>query len=230
MAFTVLHSDARIVAIRKPAGIHVHPTPLSPGEPAVLGLLRAQLGEDVLPVHRLDRPTSGILVFARDRAAAAALGAAFAGREAEKTYWALARGWTAAAFEADSPVADEDGGPARPARTAFRLLERHELPWPLGKHPTVRTSLVEARPETGRRHQIRRHLARAAHPIIGDYVWGCRHHNHRFAAEFGACSLQLFAVAIRLPHPDGGWLDIRDEPARPDARVLEAVRRHRLAE
>jgi tRNA pseudouridine65 synthase len=227
MEFPILYEDHWLAIIRKPAGMHVHPTPLSPGEPSVQPLLRDQLGCPVHPVHRLDRPTSGVLVFAKDQATAAGLGGALRGKSVVKVYQALVRGWFPPRLVADSPLDDEDHAEPRPARTAFHCLAHHELPLALGAHATVRTSLVLALPETGRRHQIRRHLARSAHPVIGDTGYGDRHHNHFFQERFALPHLQLFAVGIGFHHPHGGgWLSVWDEPSGDAARILDMAAAH----
>ena len=224
MAFPVLYEDDCLVIIRKPAGMHVHPTALSPGEPAVLQGLRDQVGGFIYPVHRLDRPTSGVLVFTKDRENAAKLGQAFMGRQVCKLYLALVRGWFPAALEADSPRADETGAAARPAHTSLIALEHHELPGHLGRHATIRTSLVLAQPHSGRRHQIRRHLARSTHPILGDTAWGDRHHNHYFLQHYQLPHLQLFSVGIGFHHPQQGrWLSVVDLPAGESARLIQTM-------
>ena len=228
MIFPLLYEDEWLAIIRKPAGMHVHPTPLSPGEPAVLQALRDQLRQPVHPVHRLDRPTSGVLVFAKDARTASLLGEAWRGRSVVKAYFALVRGWFPPLVAADSPICDEDGAQPRPARTSLFALAWHELPHALGKHASVRTSLVLALPETGRRHQIRRHLARSTHPVIGDTGHGDRHHNHFFWERFAMEHLQLFSVGIGFAHPQSGeWISVVDLPRGDGARILDLAAAHR---
>lgn len=212
--YRIVYLDEQLAVVCKPPGIHVHPSPLSPGEPAVLQGLRDQLGRRVWPLHRLDRPTSGLLAFALDAASASRLGEDFRGRRVRKLYAALVRGWFPEELAIDSALDAPDGGPARDCRTACRCLEEYEIPQPLGPYQTVRASLVACEPEGGRRHQIRRHLARSGHPIVGDSGYGDLRHNRYHAGANGLAQLQLYAVGLGFRHPASGqWLSLRDDGA-----------------
>lgn len=224
-----------MLAVDKPAGIDVHPTRLDPGEATLVDLIRAQLGLDPYPVHRLDRPTAGLIVFALDAEAARSLGAAFATHRVEKVYQALVRGWlpsTRATFEVQPDVKD----PRRlSAETLFTARDFYDLPWPRRGFPSFRLSLVEARPVTGRRHQIRQHCDDLRHPILGDTVWGDtalnRWWRERLAGEgLEAGGLQLWSRRLTLPHPDTGLpLTLEAPVADGLARCLEVLGRHRAA-
>lgn len=207
---TVLHADARCVAIDKPPGLLVHRSSLDAHEAAnAHEQLQAQRGEPLWTVHRLDKGTSGVLVFARSAEAAAALGAAFREGRVKKRYLALVRGWPADEGEIDHPLARDPerpsaGQPLLPASTRFRTLARHEWPFADGRHATSRYALVEAEPGSGRRHQIRRHFKHIAHPLVGDSTHGKGAHNRAVAAWLGVQRLWLHAVALELPAFDGG--------------------------
>lgn len=203
-ALQVLHRDATLVAVHKPAGLVVHRTALAPDADPLLQRLRDQLGQRVYPVHRLDRATAGVVVFGLSGESARALAAALDGPEARKRYWAVVRGWPADEGVIDHPLVDLDSGVRRAALTAFRTLARGELPLPAGGFPTARHALLEVVPRTGRQHQIRRHLKHAAHPVIGDTTYGKGEHNRRFRALFGEQRLWLLARALELPHPASG--------------------------
>lgn len=188
----LIHRDDRLAAFLKPSGLLVH---RGWGDDAVtaLDLARRAVGARVYPVHRLDRATSGVLLFARDPASAAAMGRLFAEGAVEKTYLALVRGVTPAEGVIDHPVPGTEGGPRVPAVTAFRR-----------RHVVDRWSIVEARPQTGRLHQIRRHLKHISHPIVGDVNYGKGDVNRLFRERFGLFRLALHAAQISFAHPFTG--------------------------
>jgi len=211
----ILFRDEHFVAVNKPAGLLVHRSDLDRHETEfALQLVRDQIGCRVYPVHRLDRPTSGVLLFALSPEAARRAGAAFDADAVRKTYLAVVRGVTEAEARIDYPlqelperyetksiVAQSD---AKEALTSFRRLDMVELPLPLGKFPTVRYSLLEVRPDSGRRHQIRRHLKHVFHPIIGDTTYGEGRHNRLFRKELGCSRMLLHAVELSFIHPWSG--------------------------
>ena len=207
----VLHQDDTVVVVNKPSGLLVHRSPVDRHETRfAVQLLRDQLGRRVYPVHRLDKGTSGALAFALDRDTATALAAQFAGRQVRKTYQAIVRGWPPASGTIDHPLdAVQDAyAPAadsapKPCRTRYRTLATLELPLRVDRYPTARYALVELEPETGRRHQLRRHLAHLSHPIIGDSTYGKGRHNRLFAERFGVRRLLLACVRLEFAHPAG---------------------------
>ncbi len=212
MRLTILHADEHLVAIDKPPGLLVHRTQLAAGEDeAALQLLRDQLGRPVWPVHRLDRGTSGVLLFALSAEVASLLGAMFEQGRMDKRYLALVRGWPADEHGLiDHPLARDPelpstGQPLLYAQTRWRVLQR--LEWPLATDPrfaTTRVALLEAEPLQGRRHQIRRHLKHIAHPILGDATHGKGPLNRAVAAHLGRQRLWLHALELVLAHPVGG--------------------------
>ncbi len=216
---TLLFEDDRFVAVDKPAGMAVHRSGhVGDAGPFAVQTLRDQIGRHVWPVHRLDRPTSGVVVFALDREAAGRLSDAFAERRVVKTYHAIVRGFVTVPLDLDRPLSE------REAHTRVAPLGTVELAHAVGRYPTARYSLVEVTPTTGRLHQIRRHLAGAGHPIVGDVGHGDRHHNHFFRDVLGVERLLLHALALRWPHPFTGAAITTTAPV--DAawqRALEAL-------
>ncbi len=194
--------------------------------------MRDQLGRRVYPVHRLDKPTSGVLLFGLTPEAARTAGELFAAGTVEKTYLMVVRGIPEAQGVIDHPLLEEpdpldypcsqpEKG-AQPAVTEYRRLGTVELPFAVGRYPTSRYALVEARPRTGRRHQLRRHFKHLLHPIIGDTRYGEGRHNRFFREEIGCRRLLLAAVGLRFRHPfSGADLSIQAAPEEDFRAVLE---------
>lgn len=209
----VLYRDERLVAIDKPAGLLVHRTGLDAGETRfAVQMLRRQLGRPVWPLHRLDKGTSGVLLFALDAGTASAVGQSFEdGERLAKTYVAVVRGWPPAEGIIDHPLKRlaDDARTGREeiqqASTRYRTLERYELPMAQpGRFPTTRCALVELQPLTGRRHQLRRHMKHIAHPIIGDATHGKGPLNRAIGGLLGATRLWLHALRLELADPVSG--------------------------
>jgi tRNA pseudouridine65 synthase len=202
----ILHEDADLVAVDKPCGLLVHPTALDAHEErSALQLLQAQRGERLHPLHRLDKATSGVLLLARNPQAARAWGAAFEAGTVRKHYLALVRGWPPEAGTIDHALARDPELPSAgqvrlPAVTHFRRLATFEWPFQVdARHATSRYALVEVQPESGRRHQIRRHFKHIAHPLVGDTTHGKGAHNRAVAQWLGTSRLWLHALRIALP-------------------------------
>ncbi|MES2940595.1 MAG: pseudouridine synthase [Pseudomonadota bacterium] len=202
----LLHADADLVAIDKPPGLLVHPTALDAHEErSAVQLLQAQLGERLFPLHRLDKATSGVLLFARTAQAARHWGMAFERGEVAKRYLALVRGWPPEAGTIDYPLARDPELPSRgqarvAAVTRFRRLACVDWPFSAdGRHPGSRYAVMEVEPLTGRRHQIRRHFKHIAHPLVGDSTHGKGAHNRAVAAFLGVQRLWLHAARVELP-------------------------------
>jgi len=215
----ILYADDVVVVVNKPSGLLVHRSPIDRHETRfAVQLLRNQLGRRVHPVHRLDKGTSGALAFALDRATAGTLATAFASQQVQKTYLAIVRGWPAASGTIEhalkavqDPYAPSGDAAAKPARTDFRTLATVELPQRVDRYPTARYALLELQPDSGRRHQLRRHLAHISHPIIGDSTYGKGRHNRLFTESFGVSRLLLACVTLQFAHP------VTDEPLVIDA-------------
>lgn len=203
----ILYDDANFIAINKPAGMLVHRTQISEDTVFVLQTLRDQIGASVYVIHRLDRATSGVLILGKSSADAESLAEQFREKTIEKRYWAIVRGWTDDRGTIDYAVRDQDkpGAELLPAVTHYRTLGRSEVPHAIGyKYPTARFSLVEASPETGRRHQIRKHFAHILHPVIGDKRHGDNKHNAYFEKTLYLPRMFLHAGELAFTHPVTG--------------------------
>lgn len=207
----ILHRDASCIVVNKPSGVIVH-RGLANDTQDVMRSLRDRIGARVYPVHRLDRGTSGALVFALSSDVAHVLGKAFEQARVEKRYWALTRGRPADG-EIDYAIEKREGGPRVDAVTTVRCLG-----------VAGRYALVEALPLTGRLHQIRRHLKHVSCPIIGDVRYGKGEHNRYFREHYGLHRLALHAVEIAFPHPETGAPLRVQAPLEPRLRsCLEAL-------
>ncbi|MEM6646972.1 MAG: pseudouridine synthase [Bacteroidota bacterium] len=207
----VLYRDDALVAINKPSGLLVHRSRIDRAATAfALQAVRDQIGQYVYPVHRLDKPTSGVLLFGLSPEAARTLNTAFVERRVQKTYLATVRGHPPEEITIDRPLkplrdktTDANAAPnpePQPAVTHLRTLATSDRPFAIGKYPTSRYALIEARPETGRMHQIRRHCNGIAHPILGDGKHGDYRHNHYLRDHLGIARLLLHAHRLTLPH------------------------------
>mgnify|MGYP001179152962 CR=1 FL=1 len=227
---TILYLDDDLAAIDKPAGLLVHPTGLDAHETRnAMALLRDQLGGRVWPLHRLDKGTSGVLLFARNEAAASRWRAPFEAGTVYKQYLALVRGWPPEAGEIYYPLARDPelpsaGQPRLAAVTRWRRLATFEWDFSVdGRHPTSRYALVAVEPVTGRRHQIRRHFKHIAHPLVGDATHGKGAHNRAVAAWLGLDRLWLHAQRLALPAatPGAAALCIEAPPGPEWARLSQ---------
>lgn len=205
MTLPILYQSADLVAINKPHGLLVHRSPIaSDASEFAVQLLRNQLGQRVYPVHRLDRKTGGALLFALSEVLNAAMQQQFMDGAVSKTYLAIVRGYTPDEQTIDYPLRREEDGLAQAAVTHLKTLRRTEIPLALGKHATSRYSLVELNPETGRMHQLRKHMAHILHPIIGDRPHGCNKQNKLFLDHFAMNTMLLHARQLRFRHPTTG--------------------------
>jgi tRNA pseudouridine65 synthase len=221
---TVLYQDSYLIAIDKPSGLLVHPSKLATDRITCMSLLRDQIGQWVYPAHRLDRGTSGVLLFSLDSETAAGIGTRFRERDVEKRYLGVVRGWAPAEGDIDHPLAEEQYDPPQPARTRFQTLAQAELPYPVGRYETARYSLVRAEPITGRMHQIRRHMKHISHPIVGDTLFGHGAQNRFFRATLDSHRLLLHAEMLTLEHPHTGErLIIKAAPPEEMRKVFEQL-------
>ena len=223
MELEILYRDDTLIAINKPAGMLVHRSWLDSHETVfVVQTLRDQIGQHVFPLHRLDRPTSGVLLFGLSSEIAAMMMPVFAGREMHKTYHAIVRGWIKEAAVLDYPLkimldkiadkkATEDKEPQE-AITAYTPLATVETDIAVGRYATSRYSLIELKPETGRKHQLRRHMHHLDHHMIGDVNYGDGKHNRMFRESLDCHRLMLHASRLQFNHPlTGAAIDIRAE-------------------
>ncbi len=203
----LLFVDEHVVVANKPAGLLVH-RGWDNDDDVAMFRVRDAVGEHVHPIHRLDRGTSGALLFARSRGTAAVLSRSFEEHRVEKTYLALVRGEpTVHEGVIDYAIPRSEDGPRVAARTRFRLVLRS---------PVDRCSLVLAMPETGRLHQIRRHLRYLDHPLVGDVAYGSGVINRHYRAEYNLHRLALHACRLAFEHPVTGARIVVDAPLPED--------------
>jgi tRNA pseudouridine65 synthase len=206
MIIPVLYQDDHYVVINKPPAILVHLTRLSEDKISIVQVIRAQLDiPTIVPVHRLDRATSGVLVLAKSTQAASWLGERLMQKTWEKKYYAIVRGFAPDAMTIDYPLTDPETGKYEPqeAITHFTKLGQNEIPWAIGlRYATTRVSLVEAEPETGRRQQIRKHFSHLRHPIMNDSQHGDVKYAAWFRQHLGLTRMLLHAHRLTFPHPD----------------------------
>lgn len=191
--------------VHKPAGLSVHESSYTgPQDATLISRLREETGVQRLhAVHRLDHATSGAMLLALDAEATRLLSAQFETRTVEKTYLAVVRGHPEDSFVVDAAVEDARGRRLE-ALTRFTTRGRLTLPIPVGRYPEARYAFVEASPETGRHHQIRRHAKHSGHPIVGDVNYGKGEHNRLFRMHFGIHRLLLHAFRLAFDDPEGG--------------------------
>ena len=231
----IIYEDEHLVAINKEAGLLVHRSWLDKGETRfAMQLTRDAVGCHVFPVHRLDKPTSGVLLFAKSPAVARSLTEAFTAHEVKKQYLAVVRGYMseqgsvdyALSFKPDA-IADKFANldkPAQEAVTHWQSLAQIELPFAVSKkHDTTRYSLMRLTPETGRKHQLRRHMRHLFHHIVGDTSHGDGRHNRFFRTQYDCSRMLLHAQTLTLSHPvtgeplllkaglDNQWMHVMEE-------------------
>ncbi|MDO6514366.1 pseudouridine synthase [Neptuniibacter sp. 2_MG-2023] len=209
----ILFEDDDIIALNKPSGLLVHPSWIAPrGTPNLASMLKEYFnGGSPYTIHRLDRPTSGVILFGKNKEIAQKMNLLFAERKVEKTYLCMVRGYTPEADLIDyalkeelDKIADKHASKDKEAQEAvseYRRLATVELDIPVGRYEKSRYSLVEVKPKTGRKHQIRRHMKHIFHPIIGDTNHGDNKHNKSFRENFDLQRLMLMASNIKFEHP-----------------------------
>lgn len=205
----LLFVDDHVVVANKPSGLLVH-RGWADDDDVAMFRVRDAIGAWVHPVHRLDRGTSGALVFARSPDAAAALAKSFEEKDVDKRYLALVRGVPPESGTIDYAIQKSEDGPRVPAVTHYERVGRSEVD---------RCSLVLARPETGRLHQIRRHLRHIDHPLVGDVRHGSGAINRHYRATYDLHRLALHAASIAFTHPVTGARVAVEAPMPDDLRV-----------
>ncbi len=205
----ILFQDEHFVAIDKPSGFHVtpheNPQHRVSKDQVCLYVVRDLIGQWVYPVHRLDAGTSGVVLFALSSEAARRMSLIIQSKTVRKTYHAVVRGFVPDEGSIEVPLELDSTGDLVEAQTTYHTLKKIQLPVAVGKrHPFARYSFVEARPVTGRFHQIRRHFNRISHPLVGDAVHGDSHHNRFFRESLGIQGLCLKAHTLEFSHPWSG--------------------------
>jgi len=200
----VLFRDDYLVAINKPHGYVVHRSGYTRNaNKIVLQSLRDQLQQRVYPIHRLDRKTSGVLILALNPEVLSVMSNQFQTQKVKKVYQAIVRGWTDDAGIIDYALTN-DNGKLQSAVTTYTTIARFEMALPQGLHSTSRYSEVQLVPQTGRMHQLRKHMAHIFHPILGDRPHGCNKQNRLWKQKFAMDTMLLHASQLTFQHPDGG--------------------------
>ncbi|MNK02921.1 tRNA pseudouridine synthase C [compost metagenome] len=221
----IVYQDDHLIAINKPHGLLVHRSSIaSDAKEFALQLLRDQVSRHVSPVHRLDRKTGGLLLFAFDKDVEIAMHQQFKNGEVIKKYLAILRGYAPDQLDIDYPLVKENGA-IQEAFTSFVTLKRAEIDVALGKHPTSRYSLVEATPTTGRMHQLRKHFAHIFYPIIGDRKHGCNKQNKFFKEQWEMTTMLLHASKLSFKHPVSGAQIQLEAPVQAEfLRMMELMK------
>lgn len=208
----ILYQDEYLVAINKPSGLLVHKSILDKHEiHFAMKILSKQIGKWVYPVHRLDKPTSGVILFALDSHTAKLISEQFQNHTIQKEYICIVRGYTDKSDEINYPlsvkldrIADKDTSnqkEAQEAITKYETLDYVELNYPIGRYDKTRYSLVKVTPKTGRKHQIRRHMKHISHHILGDTKYGRGEHNKFIREKYDCHRLLLHALTLKIIHP-----------------------------
>ena len=210
MMLDILYHSSDCIAVNKPAGMLVHRSWLDRHETQfVMQTLRDQIGQHVYPVHRLDRPTSGVLLFALSSAAARELSVQFEQQRVHKTYWAVVRGQLTGSGRIDYPlkevldkIADCHASTEKPAQTALTdwlsIATTEQAFQSTPRYATSRYSWLQLTPHTGRKHQLRRHMKHIFHPIVGDTNYGDLRQNHAICQHIGVKRLMLHARSLQF--------------------------------
>lgn len=194
----LIYEDDDLIVINKPYGYFVHKSSLDATSDQILMYpVRDYANCRVYPVHRLDRKTSGVLIFTKNRDALVAMNRLFEQRNTQKTYLSICRGFMPADGVIDYPLVN-DAGKVQEAITRFSVVQQAEIDLPSHKFPTSRYSLVEFYPETGRMHQIRKHAAHIFHPIIADRPHGCNKQNRMLLEKLDIQCMTLHACSLEL--------------------------------
>jgi len=200
----ICYEDEYILAVLKPNNVLVHHSSMARNqsdEKSLIQLLFDVYQLPFYPIHRLDRKTSGIILFAKKKEFVAPFQALFVNNQIQKIYYGIVRGHIAELGKIDTPVKGRDANIHKEALTYFKCIETVELNIPVHPYDNSRYSLVQLTPKTGRLHQLRIHLNKIAHPLIGDPKYGDRFHNRMFESEFDCSNLFLHAKQLDFIHP-----------------------------
>jgi len=225
----ILYMDDYLVAINKPCGYLVHRSPMArDAEHIVLQILRDQLGKYLYPIHRLDRKTSGVLLFAFDTEVNKEVGKQFAEHSVSKEYTAIVRGWITEEGVVDYALTN-DSGKTQEAVTNYVPIANYEIDLPHGKFLTSRYTEVLLKPSTGRMHQLRKHMAHLRHPILGDRPHGCNKQNRLWKDKYGMTNMLLHARSLSIQHPvTGEAFVIEADVPESYRKVMEVIARGRV--
>ncbi|SDW90998.1 tRNA pseudouridine synthase C [Lutibacter oricola] len=203
MKIEILFEDDYIIIVNKPNNVLIHNSYYARNikDDTLLDLLEKQLNHSFYPIHRLDRKTSGVLALAKKKEDVAVFQQLFNSNTIQKTYLGIVRGFAKESQLIDSPVKNPDTKVYKDAETICNCLFSVELPIAVHPYKNSRYSLVELKPTTGRMHQLRIHMNKISHPLVGDYKYGDRFHNRMFETEFNCHNLFLHAQSLSFTHP-----------------------------
>lgn len=208
----IIFDDSDLLIAYKPANLLVHKTNFDFGEKRNLrNWISDYLGYNVHPVHRIDKPTSGLVLFSKNKDTTNFLQEQFVQHTARKKYIALVRGYLPDDGIIEKPLSGSEGGATRACSTSFKKLCQIELPLQVGRYDSSRYSLVDIVPHTGRYHQIRLHFSHLRHPIVGDTRHGDLHHNKAFKEIYHTPYLMLHSYFLGIEHPNGAQMDFYSE-------------------
>lgn len=218
----ILYEDEHLIAINKPHGLLVHRTRIANDATVfALQLVRDRINQKVYPVHRIDRKTSGVLLFAKSKEALKDMQRLFSERKVIKSYTAIVRGFLESDGLIDYPLTE--GNKTQDASTSYKVTQEFEIDLAFGKFSTSRYSLLEISPQTGRFHQIRKHFAHIFHPIIGDRPHGCNKQNKLWKDQFEMTTMMLHAHILEFNYPDGNPIRIKANVSSEFNRVLNIL-------
>jgi len=221
----ILYETEDLIAINKPHGLLVHRSRMAADvEEFALQILRDQIGQPVWPAHRLDRKTSGVLLFTKRKEVNSVIQTIFQERQIKKTYKALVRGHMQERGTIDYALSHESAPTPKEAVTHYSLVENFEIELKTTNFPTSRYSLIHVEPETGRFHQIRKHMKHISHPILGDRPHGCNKQNRIWLAKFGLKKMLLHAESLEFEYPVGNKVRIEASLSAEFERVLKIMR------
>jgi len=199
----IIFEDEFIIVVNKPNNFIIHESHYARNirETTLLQFLEQQLGYPVYPAHRLDRKTSGVILLLKSKDNVSQFQELFNSKSIQKTYYAIVRGFSPDNGIIDSPVKNDDTGIYKEALTHYKSVNNIELNIPVHPYDNSRYSLIELKPQTGRMHQLRKHMNKINHPIVGDYKYGDRFHNRMFETEFECIYMFLHAYTLDFTHP-----------------------------
>ena len=225
MEIDIIYEDENLVAINKPHGLLVHRSKIANDATVfALQLVRDKINKRVYPVHRLDRKTSGVLLFTKSKEALVDLQKDFSQRKIEKKYIALVRGFLPHEGVIDYPLTE--GNKIQEATTSYKVVQKFEINLPSGKFSTSRYSLLVIKPQTGRFHQIRKHMAHIFHPIIGDRPHGCNKQNKLWKERFEMTTMLLHASSLEFSYPESNPVIIKAELSNEFNKALEILEKN----
>ena len=204
MNVNIVYEDDFILCVSKPNNMlvhHAHHSRNVADEDSLLQVLDQQFNAKFYPIHRLDRRTSGIILMAKETKHVAPFQKLFTENAIQKTYYGVVRGHAPETKIIDSPVKGRDGKVHKDAETHLKTVHKVILEVPVKPYDTSRYSLVELQPKTGRLHQLRIHMNKISHPLIGDAKYGDKNHNVMYDENFGWNNLFLHAHTLKFTHP-----------------------------